>query len=59
MHGGHFYGGHIAMAMDSMKTAIANLADLLSNAMNTRRVAMANNGGNDQDDDSDGDWDDD
>ena len=29
MHGGHFYGGHIAMAMDSMKTAIANLADLL------------------------------
>ena len=29
MHGGHFYGGHIAMAMDSMKTAVANLADLL------------------------------
>lgn len=29
MHGGHFYGGHIAQAMDGMKTAVANLADLL------------------------------
>ncbi len=29
MHGGHFYGGHIAMAMDAMKTAVANVADLL------------------------------
>ena len=29
LHGGHFYGGHIAMAMDSMKNAVANLADLL------------------------------
>ncbi|MFL0796650.1 MAG: aromatic amino acid ammonia-lyase [Cellvibrionaceae bacterium] len=29
LHGGHFYGGHIAFVMDSMKTAIANLADLL------------------------------
>lgn len=29
MHGGHFYGGHIAMTMDAMKTAVANLADLL------------------------------
>ncbi len=29
MHGGHFYGGHIAMAMDSMKAAVASLADLL------------------------------
>ncbi|WP_300321052.1 aromatic amino acid ammonia-lyase [Idiomarina sp.] len=28
LHGGHFYGGHIAMVMDSMKAAIANLADL-------------------------------
>src|SRR5262245_4337789 len=27
--GGHFYGGHIAFAMDSMKNAVANLADLL------------------------------
>ncbi len=29
MHGGHFYGGHIAMVMDSMKVAVANIADLL------------------------------
>ncbi len=29
LHGGHFYGGHIASVMDAMKTAVANLADLL------------------------------
>jgi histidine ammonia-lyase len=29
LHGGHFYGGHIAFAMDAMKNAVANLADLL------------------------------
>ena len=29
LHGGHFYGGHIAFAMDALKTAIANIADLL------------------------------
>lgn len=29
MHGGHFYGGHIAFAMDAMKVAVANLADLM------------------------------
>ena len=29
MHGGHFYGGHIAFAMDSLKNIIANIADLL------------------------------
>ena len=29
LHGGHFYGGHIAFAMDSLKTCIANIADLL------------------------------
>jgi histidine ammonia-lyase len=28
LHGGHFYGGHIAMAMDLLKTQVANLADL-------------------------------
>ena len=32
-HGGHFYGGHIAFAMDSMKNAVANLADLLDRQM--------------------------
>jgi histidine ammonia-lyase len=28
-HGGHFYGGHICFAMDSLKNLVANLADLL------------------------------
>ena len=29
LHGGHFYGGHVAFAMDALKTAVANVADLL------------------------------
>jgi histidine ammonia-lyase len=29
LHGGHFYGGHVAFAMDSLKQAVANIADLL------------------------------
>lgn len=29
LHGGHFYGGHIAFAMDSLKNVVANVADLL------------------------------
>jgi histidine ammonia-lyase len=29
LHGGHFYGGHIALAMDTMKNVVANLADLM------------------------------
>jgi histidine ammonia-lyase len=33
LHGGHFYGGHIAFAMDAMKTVVANLADLLDRQM--------------------------
>ncbi|MDH5190241.1 MAG: aromatic amino acid ammonia-lyase [Gammaproteobacteria bacterium] len=33
LHGGHFYGGHIAFVMDSMKTCVANIADLLDRQM--------------------------
>ncbi|NRR29542.1 aromatic amino acid lyase [Oxalobacteraceae bacterium] len=33
LHGGHFYGGHIAFAMDGMKNAVANLSDLLDRQM--------------------------
>jgi histidine ammonia-lyase len=33
LHGGHFYGGHIAFAMDALKTAVANIADLLDRQM--------------------------
>ncbi|WP_426805972.1 aromatic amino acid lyase, partial [Stenotrophomonas sp. SrG] len=29
LHGGHFYGGHNAFAMDALKNTIATLADLL------------------------------
>lgn len=29
LHGGHFYGGHIAFAMDGLKAAVASVADLL------------------------------
>jgi histidine ammonia-lyase len=29
IHGGNFYGGHVAFAMDGLKTAVASVADLL------------------------------
>jgi histidine ammonia-lyase len=44
LHGGHFYGGHIAMAMDSMKTAVANLADLHDRQMALLMDTRYNNG---------------
>ena len=34
-HGGHFYGGHICLAMDSLKNICANMADLMD-----RQLAM-------------------
>jgi histidine ammonia-lyase len=33
LHGGHFYGGHIAYVMDCMKIAVAHLADLMDRQM--------------------------
>jgi histidine ammonia-lyase len=33
LHGGHFYGGHIAFAMDGLKVAVANIADLVDRQM--------------------------
>jgi len=44
LHGGHFYGGHIAMVMDSMKTAIANLADLADRQIASLVDTRYNNG---------------
>lgn len=44
LHGGHFYGGHIAFAMDSMKTAVANLADLMDRQMAQLCDVKFNNG---------------
>jgi histidine ammonia-lyase len=44
LHGGHFYGGHIAFAMDALKNAIANIADLLDRQMALLVDARYNNG---------------
>ena len=44
LHGGHFYGGHIAMAMDTLKVAVANLADLLDRQMAQLMDHKFNNG---------------
>ncbi len=44
LHGGHFYGGHVCAAMDTLKTQLANLIDLmdrqlLSSASRTKAAA--------------------
>ncbi|MBN2718671.1 MAG: aromatic amino acid lyase [Deltaproteobacteria bacterium] len=44
LHGGNFYGGHIAFAMDSMKNAVANIADLLDRQMALLVNERKNNG---------------
>jgi histidine ammonia-lyase len=33
LHGGNFYGGHVAFVMDGLKAAVANVADLLDRQM--------------------------
>jgi histidine ammonia-lyase len=38
LHGGNFYGGHIAMVADLVKTGVANLGDLAD-----RQLALLNN----------------
>lgn len=44
MHGGHFYGGHIAFAMDALKIAVANVADLLDRQLALLVDPHTNNG---------------
>lgn len=44
LHGGHFYGGHIACVMDTMKTQVANLADLLDRQLALLVDTKFNNG---------------
>ncbi|MCE9667099.1 aromatic amino acid ammonia-lyase [Myxococcus stipitatus] len=44
LHGGHFYGGHIAFAMDGLKTAVANVADLLDRQLALLVDARYNHG---------------
>lgn len=38
LHGGNFYGGHACFALDALKTAVANLADLVD-----RQIALVCN----------------
>jgi histidine ammonia-lyase len=44
LHGGNFYGGHACMAMDTLKTAVANLADLADRQMILICNPQSNNG---------------
>lgn len=44
LHGGHFYGGHIAQAMDSLKLMAANIADLLDRQLAQLVDFKMNNG---------------
>jgi histidine ammonia-lyase len=44
LHGGHFYGGHIAFAMDSLKNAVANVSDLLDRQLALMIDTRYNNG---------------
>lgn len=44
LHGGHFYGGHVAFAMDSLKAAVASVADLLDRQLALLVDPRFNNG---------------
>ena len=52
LHGGNFYGGHLCFALDGLKTAVANVADLLDRQLcllcdpaTQRRSARESGGG--------------
>ena len=42
--GGNFYGGHVVQAMDSLKVAVANIADLLDRQVELMVDEKFNNG---------------
>lgn len=44
LHGGHFYGGHVAFVMDAMKNLVANIADLMDRQMALLVDTRFNNG---------------
>jgi histidine ammonia-lyase len=44
LHGGNFYGGHIGLAMDTLKVAVASLADLMDRQMALICNPATNNG---------------
>ncbi len=44
VHGGNFYGGHVALAFDALKTAVANVAGLLDRQLALLCTPTMNNG---------------
>jgi histidine ammonia-lyase len=44
LHGGNFYGGHVCFALDGLKTAVANIADLLDRQLALLCVPDTNGG---------------
>lgn len=44
LHGGNFYGGHACFVMDGLKTAVANLADLIDRQLALLCNPNTNNG---------------
>src|SRR5690625_6754375 len=44
LHGGYFFGGHISFAMDALKVAVTNIADLIDGQMALLMDTKFNNG---------------
>jgi histidine ammonia-lyase len=44
LHGGNFYGGHVAMVADTLKTQVANVADLLDRQLVLLNDPLQNGG---------------
>jgi len=44
LHGGNFYGGHVAFAMDGLKAAVANVGDLMDRQLALLCNPATNNG---------------
>ncbi|MCG8591439.1 MAG: aromatic amino acid ammonia-lyase [Proteobacteria bacterium] len=44
LHGGNFYGGHVAFVMDGLKTAVAGVADLLDRQLQLLCVSETSGG---------------
>jgi histidine ammonia-lyase len=44
LHGGNFYGGHVAFAMDGLKAAVASVADLLDRQLSLLCVPETSDG---------------
>jgi histidine ammonia-lyase len=44
LHGGNFYGGHVGFAMDSLKSAVASVADLLDRQLTLLCVPQTSDG---------------